>query len=209
MITVDPFKAAQPVWIQEYQNEVPLAAHVICRHVEGKQPYYVVEAIHENDRQEIAYETLYKVPPHTVREALPHKYPMFAKPFSSVMRKIQPSVDTVWQPARAFLAKRPREYEQDVTDDEREPEPEPEGSPVLKAQAVSEAQVEFTDTQMNLEVELDREPSPAPVVVGNPAPVVGGNPLEQAVAQYEAPVVKPGEEAETLPIVNSQEEEGH
>ena len=201
MITVDPFKAAQPVWIQEYQNEVPLAAHVICRYVEGKQPYYVVEAIHENDRQEIAYETLYKVHPHTVREALPHKYPMFAKPFSSVMRKIQPAVDTVWQPARAFLAKRPREYEQDVTDDEREPEREPEGSPVLKAQAVSEAQVEFTDTQMNLEVELNREPSPAPVV--------GGNPLEQAVAQYEAPVVKPGDEPETLPIVNSQEEEGH
>jgi hypothetical protein len=153
-----------------------------------------VEAIHENDRQEIAYETFYKVPPHAVREASPHKYPMLAKPFSSVIRKVQASDDAVWKSARAFVGKRPREYDQDVTDDE------PEGSPVLKAQALPEAQVEFTDTQ-DLDVELEREPSPAPCNVGNP--------LQQAVAQYEAPAVKPGDEPSTLPIVYSQDDGGH
>lgn len=192
MRTTEIYKAGEPVYLQEFKAEVPLPAYVLGQSGNNN---YVLQVIHQNEKNEVAYETYFDVPRHAVHGAAFHRHPMIAKSFSSVIRKIQASDHVTWQSDRAFVGvpefirpqKRARMDEQDATDDEAGGT----GAAAGDSNIQTEEEPEITESQ--IDVVLDTESSP---VLGKDQMGFGYAPVAKPASSFQKPV----EEENTLPI---------
>ena len=188
---VPTFIEGQAVWLQELPSDVRLPGYVIGQSKNGN---YILQVIHENGRNEIAYETLFNVPPDAVQDAMGHKYPMTARSLTSVTRKIQAPDYVVWESHRAYmgvplgLGKRAHADPQEITDDEAGGA-EGQESRKVKSRCGSEIR------ESQLEVEFDQPGSPTLVNAAEPTGF-GYVPVAKPASSFQKPV----EEENTLPI---------